>query len=375
MSDINQYFAKVDWEGLQGKWEVSTVVATGNLPSSVKSLEIFRDDEYELKVKAFGRDYDVDDFKPRHRLGGFIPKFDLEGQLYLDNARCKVEGCWITGVTPEPINFGSELSERIGRYTVDLSASSVRVTSDEVPNNTGWLTEWYLNGPSRSQAFDLFPHWTERKVERRGTRYREGIDEEKLVLKEEDLGSGGHDHAFVQTEDFGFAIQLVPEALTPHWSTGIAVEYRDSWGCTLDSLERDAVSHIVSFALGRPLANVGYTRFDSTGKPYELVAKRCKSKAATLRESTSYTPMSLTRKQNGDSPESGSPEYLLDQALGKLVPAYLRLKAQFNLNQALTLYWLSRDTPVGANLPILAAGMEVITKAWHKNYNPKRLRQ
>jgi len=64
-----------------------------------------------------------------------------------------------------------------------------------------------------------------------------------------------------------------------------------------------------------------------------------------------------------DSSSRGKAEDLISQ----LLPPYSELRDPLHLKDALWLYWIARDMPVGTNLPVLAASVEAIMNGWFKS--------
>jgi hypothetical protein len=57
----------------------------------------------------------------------------------------------------------------------------------------------------------------------------------------------------------------------------------------------------------------------------------------------------------------------IEPLLKQLVPSYLTLQDELRLNEALRCYWLSKEVPIGLNLPVLSAGVETLASSWFES--------
>ena len=55
------------------------------------------------------------------------------------------------------------------------------------------------------------------------------------------------------------------------------------------------------------------------------------------------------------------------------MPAYLDKRTRIGLKDALSRYWISKDTPIGANLPVLASALEIINHNFIKDLDKELL--
>jgi hypothetical protein len=61
----------------------------------------------------------------------------------------------------------------------------------------------------------------------------------------------------------------------------------------------------------------------------------------------------------------------IEPLLKQLEPSYLTLQDELRLNEALRCYWLSREVPIGLNLPVLSAGVETLASSWFESSSSK----
>lgn len=104
------------------------------------------------------------------------------------------------------------------------------------------------------------------------TREREVYREPEQHFEAGRLHSNSWDYAYIQCPEFGFIVHKVPGGLGPAWSESIGIEYREEFGRIPDPLEREAVSEIVGFIMGKRLFNVGYSVYYEPETPLELFA-------------------------------------------------------------------------------------------------------
>lgn len=105
---------------------------------------------------------------------------------------------------------------------------------------------------------------------------------------------------------------------------------------------------------------VGYTLYDKDGNFVEVYAcNPWNSDPAIVCSDKKFLPPIRI-----DDPHSRGKA---EGAISQLLPEYCRLRRPLNLPEALWLYWIARDMPAGTDLPIFAAAVETIKKAWFKS--------
>jgi hypothetical protein len=258
----------------------------------------------------------------------------------------------------EHCTLGTVSTRGIRELEAELRTYRVRRTAAE-PGERAWLTQWYLNAPRNELIYTRLVRRERRETYRR---------ERENPRVEDAFGENWHRssgrHAFVETPDFGFVVERVPKELGPRWSRGLAIEYRDEWGDVPDEGTRESVANCLGFVMGRPLIGVGHTAFDERGFAIEDVA---------LAPSSDTDLASLCR-QGGQPPvrlDSGGYTDILESLLGGLVPRYLELNAEFDLDDVLWGYWLFGRLPLGANLPVLATSLEMLKRDWYSSRKSK----
>ena len=129
------------------------------------------------------------------------------------------------------------------------------------------------------------------------------------------------------------------------------------------------MGEIASFVIGRRLMNIGYSAYGSRGKPIEEVAINPWGESiVSVCASADLSPIPIDIL-----PLPPDDIWRLEQALRQLVPTYLALRNELGLRDALWRYWLCQETAIGIDLPIIAAGVDMISKAWFKKTKPRML--
>lgn len=358
MNDNNQVgFSRIEWESFNNKIEVKKIEKSKLIPEGAETLEIWRDESYKLQGKIIGSNDGLDLFhrEDKNKVAGtIVPSFEIEGSDYYGLKSYKLSHCYIVSSSTKAINLDSKPQDNF-----EIKLKPYRV---EKHQNSGekvdWLIEWYINGPSGNF---IFPRLTEREIKEEYIRKR--YDFEERSFSGANKSEVKNDFAFIELGDFNFIIQVVPKHFGPSWSNNIAIEYREEWGGIPREEDREAIREIVSFILGKQLLNVGYSTFNDMGYPINEVAidpwgdnivSKCKE--------PSLFPIMIDDYNNRG---------IIEQILKNLIPTYLEIRDDLNLEQALWSYWVSLDLPIGINLPILSSGIEAIAKGWFKTNKSK----
>jgi hypothetical protein len=351
MSDI--YLSRLEWEGLQEKCLIDTIVEPDFLLPCVEKIEIWRNEDYLIKAQMISKyDTAIENPLPHGKAGERANPIVVKGNSLHGSETYEMDKCYIGN-----INSNLQLNSS-GEYINQCSAEllTFRIKRTNNTDSKRWsLTEWYLNSPNRNS---ICSRVTDRKHESYyfrhrhmdpvgGVKYPGGISE-----------GGGVDYAYIAIDGLSFILQHVPDAFSPNWCNKLGIEYRDDFGRIPEENERKAISEIISFILGRQLLNVGFTVHDSVGYPIEEYMINPWGDAKAISRDAEYQPIKLKPFDVNDSIE----KYLL-----KLIPNYIQLRDQLNLSEALWRYWISNQLPVGTDLPILASGLEILAAAWFDN--------
>ena len=345
----NAHFHRVEWEGLQSPWELEDLAGSPVLPAGSERVELRRDEQYRIDAKILGtRDFSSANLLPDlGEMGEIVPDYRIEGSSHRGGFRYELDHCVVNRVSTK----GEELEAELKTYRARRTATRGR-------GPRAWLAEWYLNAHDKSL---LYPRFVEREFKETYRRDRE-YPEENVVFEGQWSRNSGH-YAFVEAPDLAFAVELVPEGLRPSWCRGLAIEYRDEWGGVPEEATRGSIANAVSFVMGRPLIGVGHTAFDASGFPIDEVAlSPVQRDLVSVCRSAEHPPVRLDERKPTDR---------FQTLMTELVPRYLELNGEFDFDNVLWGYWLFEETPLGANLPVLATSVEMLKRAWYSSKRSK----
>ena len=345
-----QYLPHLEWECLYREHRIENPKIPKPLPGTPRILKIRRSDQYFLEATISGLLGKSDILDEQAPSGGFVRPFEIKGTD--QNETYELTGCFIGGTHCE--SSFSEILTPVHEFQADLHVQMVRRTRDLSESPTLWLTEWYLNGVHSKQ---FLTRSTTRQRTSKYLREREVYNEPEERFE----GGSGHsissDYAYIRCPDFGFIVHEVPEDLGPTWSKSIGIEYREEFSRIPDPSEREAVSEIVGFIMGKHLLNVGYSAFDESGTPLDLCAVQpWGDNVISLCQAPALPPIRFPVYTNQ-----------FETVLQDLVPKYLEARKTLNLDEALLRYWIGSTLPVGTNIPIIANGIEILANAWFKS--------
>jgi len=348
-----QYPPHLEWEFLHSEQSIKNpeLPEGVDLPGTPRLLKVTRDDQYSLKATITGTiDKDRYSTEGTHS-GRFIRPFEIKGAGW--DGTYELSGCFINKTQCEFANSP--------KFQANLDIWKILWTKENPGSHPSWLTEWYLNG---YHSREIFNRHTIRLHTSEYTREREVYREPEQRFEAGRLHSNSWDYAYIQCPDFGFIVHEVPEGLGPAWSESIGIEYREEFGRIPDPLEREAVSEIVGFIMGKRLFNVGYSVYDEFGIPLELFAiKSWGDSITSLCKAAAFPPILFRVGTNK-----------FETLLQDLVPKYLEMREPLDLDGALLRYWIGGKSPLSTDVPIIASGIEILAKAWFKSEGSKERR-
>ena len=342
----------LEWELLDEPITITQVEDRTELPSGKKKIIVNRDDEYNLLATLYFKNSprEVAWRQSSNTIGGVSKGFDIHGSS--DFANYTLESCLIGHTTIHIIQ--DECQESLDTAILIFRGLKVRYKNEKEGTH---FAQWYVNGPRDY----VFSRGTERKLTRHFSKYRFLSQEKKIDSVERSLESNNlsTDFLWIKTEEIQFLVTEVPEGIGPEWSTKIGIEYRKDWGGLPEIEERARIEELCSFVFGRQLLPVGYTMYDDDENIVERYAHApWGRKARAFCSQPDYPPISIERAHVA----SGKAENIICQ----LLPKYLELQEPLSLKEALWNIWISREMPIGSNLPILAAALESIVNGWFK---------
>lgn len=347
---MSAHLPRIEWEGLRIPWEVEDLAESPILPPGSESVKLWRDEQYRIGAKIVGTpDGSFADLLPNvGEVGEIIPDYRIEGASRHGGYYYELDHCVVSRASVEST----------GKLEADLKTYRARRIATTEREPQAWLTEWYLNAHDRAL---LYTRSVEREFKETHRRKRAYPKEENHFegIWSQNLGL----YAYVGLPDLGFIVERVPQDLGPSWCRSLAIEYRDEWGGVPDEETRASIANAVSFVMGRPLIGVGHTVFDGSGHPIEEIALSPLQKdLVSACQRAEHPPVKLDR---------GRPTDLFEVLLARLVPRYLELNDEFDLDNVLWGYWLFEELPLGANLPVLATSVEMLKRSWYSSLKSK----
>jgi hypothetical protein len=351
----------IEWEDFGHRWKVDKLEPSESLPQGAAKAEVWRNESYQLEGKIAGTiEGSHIDIHPKVETGSLIPVFEIKGSDERDSTDYEIGSCAVGNILSSEVK-ARNTDPPLVDYEADLFSLGARWTSRRGdPTEAEWLSEWYLNGPHHPQ---MYPRGSVTKLVETYERER------KLPGNEEDTFEevkqlGGTRFAFIETDGLSFLVQHTPKKLGPSWSECLSIEYRPMWDGIPNANVREAIAAITSFLMGRELINVGHTRFAANGLPISQVAINPQKDNL----------VSMCQREDGRTPveiDAYRSEGGIVPLLRRFVPNYLTLMDELRLNEALRCYWLSRDVPIGINLPVLGAGLETLASSWFESRKSK----
>lgn len=348
MAKIIDYFGHLEWEILQNKFQIESIENNPNLPKNIQKIELWRNDNYTIQAKLISTGDDI--FRrglDKEVINGeLIDKFTIKGKTSSD-LKVELHNCFI-----KRVKSSWNGSSKESNLDVDISTTRIEVNYSH-ESETHWLTDWYLNGSNI-----LLPRGTNREITLSYKRLRNDFGQIKTEYTN-DYFYGGVDFAYINADQIKFLLTKVKDNIGPSWSHNFGIEYRKEFDFLPTLEQRKAISEIVSFILGKQLINVGCTKYGYDGKLIERSAISPKDNIVTLCHKSSREPIDISNSSK------------IQSILNKVVPSYLILRDELDLNFALYIYWSSLEVPLEVNLPILASALEIIMKKWFKNAKSK----
>jgi uncharacterized beta-barrel protein YwiB (DUF1934 family) len=347
--ETNDYLKHLEWEILQDSFQIKNIEKNPNLPQIIQKIELWRDDTYSIQSKLLAIE-DTEFFKKWSEetpSGEVIETFSIKG-TERRGSEVELHNCYIKGIK-------TTLDERSKGRNLELDFSTHKIeVKYSGESEIFWLTDWYLNGSN-----NLLPRATIRETSFSHKRLRIGFDEIKTESTNDSLNSN-RDFACIDTGQIKFLLTKVHNEFGPKWSHNFGIEYRSEFGFIPSLEQREAIREIVSFILGKQLIHVGYTKYQRDGKLIERCAiSPTKDNIVSLCQKPSSEPIDIANSSK------------IESTLNQLVPSYLSLREELDLEVALYIYWESLEAPLGTNLPILASALEIIMKKWFKSNRSK----
>lgn len=349
-----------EWEGLHDKYIIKEDIKSDLLHNTADNvIQLWRDDDYRIVGKISGSLLEGESklLRNNYKSGERIIPSIIEGSNFYKKEKYRIEDCYIGN-----ISYNYEFQDPgKSKYEADFQTRYVRKQYNYCNEEmTGWLTEWYLNGP---KMHVWFMRITERKYSEDFWRCRDVYYKKEHKFQSNISETSSRDHFFVQLHNLKFIVHKIPKDYGPGWSENIGIEYRQDLGGIPEKEKRDSIAEIASFIFGRRLLNVGYTKYDNNGNPLELVSVNPRGdNVVSICEEYELSPIVRDKYEDGKS---------VEDIFGQLVSSYLEKRDEFGLNEVLERYWIAERLPLGIGIPILHNGIEILANNWFKSKKSK----
>lgn len=328
------------------------------IEENIRQVHVYRDENYEIHIKAEGTISNTGALykKSKKLLAGSIIK---GGTIVCDtiyNGVITMHHCIL-----EKYNIHNNFNpEQNASFDAIFKVFEIKWDWQTQLEDacTDTLIEWYLNGVK-----DTFLFCDNSSVVDNVSRVitRAGDKVHSLCNNQESYAC---DCVYIALNDTGVLIRKIPTKYGPDWSNNIALEYRSSYGRIPDKVEREKISELLSFLMGRHLILVGDTLYcKDVVMEANMYYPHSKNTIAECNSGTKeIVPV------HGYIPKGDSNFRMLAQ---NLLPIYLEMRDVYDMGSVLERYWLANTMPLGVNLPILAGAMETLMKAWFKGKKSK----
>lgn len=352
---MKSYLEHLEWEFLQNKFQIDKIILNTNLPPNTERIEVWRDESYNIKARLFAtekRDSNKDYLKESIP-GKSREPFTIKGSTEFGSIDVELRNCF-TG--PLKIIWDERDGGDTEKIELELLTSGMKVNMMNI-SETARLKDWYLNAPHNL----YLPRLTKLNISLDFKRLRNSVEEANLEYSSKSSGCE-QDFAFVDTNQVKFIISNVDDDFGPKWSNKIGIEYIKKIGSIPEKETRESINEIVSFILGKQLLHVGYTKYNNDGQIVEAFVKSpWTNNTISLCQEPVYKPINIRISRPVE----------LEEVLKQLVPSYLQLRNELNLNETLYFYWASIDSPIWVILPIISAALEGLIQKCIKSNNFK----
>jgi len=345
MKELDQYYTPhLEWEFSNFPITISQLNFERNNWgfNEFATISIWRDFDNELKGKISGvvSNYEAsqeDNFVGKGNIivGQTISGSDLEGNII------EIKGCLLTDFHTSSLNIN--FLEAI----LDFDKLKIKFIDESGQRNKIRL-DWYFCNEVPAHFWGI----TLRNLKLENKKIRKGIDQYDDSLESYLGGSQSKDYTEVKIPGIRFIIAKVPSTLLPDGQKGLCLEFREA----LEKIDGDLLNGIedfLSFLFGNELHHLGYSIISEQ----KLVEANLYSNTKFKKESV-MPPIKFNLKY-----EWGDVSTLINQYL----PQYLELRKNLPIESALSRYWIAKNTPLGANLPILSSAVEIIVGAYMKS--------
>jgi hypothetical protein len=342
----NEFYAPhLEWESIA----FPLVLYTPQFEDSVyqfdgpATLTVWRDANLQLKatIQCRMQNLRVLDAEPIQGKANIMRQLSVQA-VDGDGHSVVLDGCVLGGYSLK----SNDVDDYGYLVYADLIIDTLRVTySDEKVNAH---LEWFL-----VQDFDAHLYGsTKRSLQMARKKIRLGIDpddsSERLIGT-----SHSRDYFVLEHPDINCIVARVPKEFIGKGKVGLCIEFRDNNIRKVTKELLDDIKCLLSVLIGGKLYYMGYSKFSGE----ILTEVFSDSPEIPLKMPVIMPPIQYNMKYDWGN-------FALQFNL--LFKDYRELQAKLHLNYAVESYWIAQTVPIGANLPILAAAIEIISDAYLK---------
>lgn len=353
------FYKEIEWEILQDEKIFEDTFYDFEFPFQmphIKSIKIKRDEFYNIAVEIniISDEKLPYDIRKTHNIE-FIKIQDKYGSevYYLEN-------CY-------DLRYKS-FFEYDKQHSV-ISSSVLKITfNNSNDEDTGWIKEWYLNGPTDGTIFRRSIKYSKREV------YEKKFDNNIPELRPSKFKIETNEKSFSTYNNFLFCklndeeniiISLVPEELGPNWSNCISINY-NSKNLISNKYHRRSIEAIISFIFGRKLIKIAESHYNSNGeKIKEEIFNPIIDKTFNIKNICKIKYL---------FPIYFNPYFRekTELIISNIINSFISKIDKLDFSSMLTNYFNSLYFPPESEIILLAASLESITNKWLKSEDSKR---
>jgi hypothetical protein len=346
------YQLSKEWEFFDFPIEIVNIAALDGIYDfgPTCSIVIWRNDDYKLQAKISGYLLKPTKFEIGTEAGpgNFAVLETITGYRNDRLFRFTLHECVIAGWNQKGIIYPNLGIPFEAGLTFDYFTTEF-VFGDEQMEPTSQV-DWYIGN-----QFDVsFPKRTERKLQKtlRRTRVNREQDDDEMILNS---SGSGWDWFAIDIPGVKCCVSQVPKQFGPSWAKCLAIEYRKSDGFIADENVKRAIKNLVGFLIGTELFPIGTAIFCGHSIISQSACSPLISGTQAYCSKSASPPIQLNRQY-----EWGNIEFLVNSML----PHYLTLMDELELNDILWRYFEATELTVGINLPVLSSAIESLANKY-----------
>lgn len=358
MASKDGLLERIEWEPLRSSREWILTESCADLPDGTKSVVVERDAAYHLSASIQGSCPSDHVAPAMARLeGSRTPGELVRGP---DLALHTRDGTLaVSGYVPKTWTFNQ--AEPWDRAQLRVAFFTNRIT-EIAPHDAdiAWLTDWNLNGPRDTPWMRA----SKRSFQSTFARSWGTSASHPAEFRGAQTSGGGIDHFVVAGDGWECVVHTVPKGIGPEWSSNVGFTYLPSPGPLPSEDVRLALEELVGFVFGRRLMRIASVAFDAAGFPKlsSMVSPwGTNVRGVCAKPDLAFLPFSFVREHSSS----------VEHALTSLLPTYLQLREPLRLDDVLWRLWLGNEAPSTMDVPIFAAGLEILASAWFRDTKSK----